>query len=144
MRALISAAVVSVLCCIACGPGLYSDSHVEATNRWLQHFAQYPAQRQLHGEASYYHGSLAGNHTANGDIYDPHMLTAAHRTLPFGTIARVTRLDTGAEVIVRVNDRGPFGKRTRIIDLSRAAAERLQLLHRGVAQVRVDILHHAP
>jgi len=136
--------LLALLGCTACGPRLYSDGHIEATNRWLEHFAHYPAQRALRGEASYYHDSLAGNHTANGDIYDPNMLTAAHRTLPFGTIARVTRLDTGARVVVRVNDRGPFGKRTRIIDLSREAAIRLQMLHRGVAQVQVDILHRAP
>lgn len=135
---------VALLCCIGCGPQLYERSHVEATNLWLDNFAAYPAKRQLLGEASYYHDSLAGNLTANGDVYDPNMLTAAHLRLPFGTIVRVTRLDTGARVIVRINDRGPYRKATRIIDLSRAAAERLHMIRRGVAQVRVDVLYRAP
>lgn len=92
------------------------------------------------GKASYYHDSLAGNRTANGERYDPSAFTAASRTLPFGTELRVTRVDTGASVDVRVNDRGPFGRRTRILDLSRAAAERLDMIRAGVVQVRVRVL----
>ena len=94
----------------------------------------------LEGNASYYSDSLAGNHTANGEIYDPGRLTAASRDLPFGSIVRVTRRDTGASVVVRVNDRGPFGSRKRILDLSRAAAEELRMIERGVAPVRAEVL----
>lgn len=94
----------------------------------------------LEGQASYYSDSLAGNHTANGEIYDPGRLTAASRDLPFGSIVRVTRRDTGTSVIVRVNDRGPFGSKKRILDLSRAAAAELRMLDRGVAPVRAEVL----
>jgi rare lipoprotein A (peptidoglycan hydrolase) len=95
----------------------------------------------LAGKASYYHDSLAGNHTANGEIYDPARRTAASRDLPFGSVVRVIRRDTGAHVIVRVNDRGPFGNRRRILDLSRAAARELGMLSRGVVDVRAEVLH---
>lgn len=94
----------------------------------------------LVGKATYYSDSLAGNHTANGEIYDPSRLTAASRDLPFGTVVRVIRRDTGADVIVRVNDRGPFGNRRRILDLSRAAAKELGMLSRGVVDVRAEVL----
>lgn len=92
------------------------------------------------GKAVYYGDSLAGNHTANGEIYDPRKLTAASRSLPFGTMVRVVRLDTGREVVVRINDRGPFGNERRIIDLSRAAAEQLDMIRAGVVDVRVEVL----
>lgn len=94
----------------------------------------------IEGRASYYSDSLAGNRTANGERYDPRALTAASRELPFGTRLRVTRVDTGASVIVRVNDRGPFGRRTRVLDLSRAAAERLDMIRAGVVTVRAEVL----
>lgn len=94
----------------------------------------------LSGKASYYHASLAGNTTANGEVYDPALLTAASRELPFGTIVRVTRIDNGKSVTVRVNDRGPFGDKARILDLSRAAAEELDMLKAGVVRVRAEIL----
>jgi len=98
----------------------------------------------LEGEATYYSDVLAGNHTANGDIYDPGRKTAASRDLPFESIVRVTRLDTGASVLVRINDRGPFGKRRRILDLSRAAAADLQILQRGFTRVRAEVLVLGP
>lgn len=92
------------------------------------------------GRASYYSDTLAGNPTASGEPYDPAALTAAHRTLPFGTRVRVTRLDDERSVEVRINDRGPFGRRDRIIDLSRAAAERLGMIRAGVIRVRIEVL----
>lgn len=103
-------------------------------------WAPYPPLRVLQGRASYYHDSLAGNLTANGDVYDLDRLTAASRDLPFGTIVRVVRLDTGGRIVVRINDRGPFGDHRRILDLSRAAAERLGMLQRGVAPIRAEVL----
>ncbi|MBK8169238.1 MAG: septal ring lytic transglycosylase RlpA family protein [Sandaracinaceae bacterium] len=106
--------------------------------------AQYAHARALStqtGRASYYHDSLHGNHTANGEVYDIHAFTAASRTLPFDTIVRVVRLDDPARwVIVRVNDRGPFGDAGRLLDLSHAAAERLGSIEMGVARVRLEIL----
>ncbi len=94
----------------------------------------------LRGRASYYSDRLAGRHTANGDVYDPRALTAANRDLPFGTVLRVVREDTGASVIVRVNDRGPFRDHGRILDLSRAAAEALDMIGAGVVEVRAEVL----
>jgi rare lipoprotein A len=104
-------------------------------------YAGAPALRTLEGRVSYYHDSLAGNPTASGEPYDPSAFTAANRTLPFGTIVRVVRRDTGATVVVRVNDRGPFGRRQRILDLSRAAAEKLDMIRAGVIDTRVEVLH---
>ena len=94
----------------------------------------------LRGLASYYSDALAGRPTASGEPYDPRQLTAASRDLPFGTRVRVTREDTGAQVVVRVNDRGPFRDHRRILDLSRAAAERLDMIRRGVVPIRAEIL----
>jgi rare lipoprotein A len=94
----------------------------------------------LRGRASYYSDRLAGRHTANGDVYDPRAFTAANRDLPFGTVLRVVREDTGASVVVRVNDRGPFRDHSRILDLSRAAAEALDMIGAGVVDVRAEIL----
>jgi len=94
----------------------------------------------LHGRASYYSDSLAGNRTASGEVYDPGQLTAASRDLAFGTVVRVIRQDTGATVVVRVNDRGPFGDESRILDLSRAAAEHLDMIRAGVVEVRAEVL----
>jgi rare lipoprotein A (peptidoglycan hydrolase) len=94
----------------------------------------------LAGQATWYSDSLAGNHTSNGEIYDPSRKTAASRDLPFGSVVRVIRRDTGASVLVRINDRGPFGNHKRILDLSRAAASELGILGRGVADVRAEVL----
>lgn len=92
------------------------------------------------GEASYYSDSLAGRSTASGEPYDPTRFTAAHRKLPFGTVLRVVRVDDGRSVYVKVNDRGPFGKRNRILDLSRSAAETLGMMRAGVTQIRLEVV----
>ena len=91
------------------------------------------------GLASWYGHPYHGRAAANGEIYDMEKLTAAHRTLPFGTVVRVTNLDNAKCVDVRIIDRGPFVA-GRIIDLSHAAAEVIDMIGPGVAQVRVDIL----
>ena len=91
------------------------------------------------GNASWYGPGFAGRHTANGEIFDPAQLTAAHRTLPFNTRVRVTHMATGQSVVVRINDRGPF-KDNRIIDLSRAAADAIGLTASGVGQVQMEVL----
>ncbi len=92
------------------------------------------------GYASYYSDRLAGRSTANGEPYDPSQLTAAHRTLPFGTRVAVQRVDTGARVEVRINDRGPYAGTQRIIDLSRTAAEALAMIRAGVVAVTIQVL----
>ena len=91
------------------------------------------------GKASYYGSRHHGKRTASGERFDQHALTAAHRTLPFGTRVRVTNLVNGRSVEVRINDRGPFHRR-RVIDLSRVAAERLGMVRRGRVPVEVQVL----
>jgi rare lipoprotein A len=103
-------------------------------------YATAPAISNLEGEASYYSDRLAGHKTASGERYRPALLTAAHRTLPLGTVLRVTRSDGKRTVIVRINDRGPFGSNRRILDLSRAAFERLGRLRAGVLEVRAEVV----
>jgi rare lipoprotein A len=91
------------------------------------------------GDASYYAHDFHGRKTASGEAFDMHELTAAHRTLPMGTRVRVTRLDNGRDVVVRINDRGPF-KRGRVIDVSYEAARKLDLIAAGVAPVKLEVL----
>jgi rare lipoprotein A len=97
-----------------------------------------PAYQQA-GLASYYARSLNGRQTASGEIYDENALTAAHPRLLFGTRLRVTHVQNGRTVDVRVNDRGPFVK-GRIIDLSYAAARKLGMLKSGVVRVKIESL----
>ncbi len=98
-------------------------------------------EQVLEGKATYYGDSLAGNKTASGEVYDPGRLTAAHRTLPFGTRVLVQRSDVPARAVcVTITDRGPFAGPERIIDLSRRAAEHLEMIRAGVVPVRVYVL----
>ncbi len=92
------------------------------------------------GLATWYGKELAGHKTANGERFDPSAMTAAHRTLKFGTWVDVTRVDTGQSVRVRITDRGPWGNERRIIDLSRGAAEKLGMLRAGVVKVKLTIV----
>ena len=95
-----------------------------------------------HGKASYYGDSaLNGHRTASGERFSQDELTAAHRSLPFGTRIRVINLANQRQVVVRVNDRGPFVK-GRIIDLTTAAAQRMGMTKQGVAHVRLEVLGH--
>lgn len=89
------------------------------------------------GWASWYGPNFAGRPTANGEVFDPSQLTAAHQYLPFGTLLRVTNLSNNLSVIVRINDRGPFLKQ-RIIDLSKYAAEQIDMIGPGTAEVRIE------
>lgn len=95
------------------------------------------------GVASWYGPGFDGKQTANGEIFDTTKLTAAHQTLPFDTLIRVTNLENGRVVVVRVNDRGPFVGR-RILDLSKAAAEKLDMVGSGTARVRLELLSDMP
>jgi rare lipoprotein A len=91
------------------------------------------------GIASYYHSSLHGNTTANGEVYDENELTAAHRSLPFGTEIRVRNLENGKSVRLRVNDRGPFVS-GRIVDVSYRAAQILDFVRQGLVDVTIEIV----
>jgi len=115
-----------------------------AAPRFTTSAAETPPSRdlsihQLSGIASYYADEFNGRQTANGEVYDMHTLTAAHRTLPFNTTVKVTHLQTGESVIVRINDRGPF-KDDRVIDLSLEAAKRIGLIAKGTGPVRLDVI----
>jgi rare lipoprotein A len=94
---------------------------------------------ELLGVASFYGQKYHGRKTANGETFDMYDLTAAHKTLPFGTRIRVTNLNNGKRVEVRINDRGPFVK-GRILDLSYGAAQHVDMIVSGTAPVRIEIL----
>jgi len=91
------------------------------------------------GVASWYGPNFHGKKTANGETYNMHGLTAAHRTLPFNTVVRVQNLDNNKAVEVRINDRGPFAK-NRIIDLSKKAAEKIDMIGPGTARVQLILV----
>ncbi|MFR9703095.1 septal ring lytic transglycosylase RlpA family protein [Aeromonas sanarellii] len=95
------------------------------------------------GTASWLARDLDGNKTANGDVQDSTLFSAAHRNLPLPSYVRVTNLDNGLETIVRVNDRGPFGS-DRLIDLSHAAARQLEMVDGGEARVRLELITDQP
>jgi rare lipoprotein A len=111
----------------ACGPRPYTRSDRE-------HLLY-----RENGYASYYGNRFQGKRTASGERYDKSLLTAAHASLPFGTLVKVTNQNNGRSVVVRINDRGPFDG-DRIIDVSRAAAKQLGILRVGVAPVRLEIV----
>lgn len=94
---------------------------------------------RLASRASWYGPGFFGNRTANGEVYRPGTMTAAHRTLPFGTRVRVTNLNNGRVAVVRINDRGPFYG-DREIDLGHGAAVELGLIESGLARVKLEVL----
>ncbi len=102
------------------------------------YFSSVEAQTTL-GKASYYASEFQGQRTASGESFSPQEFTCAHRTYPFGTLLLVRNLDNGREVIVRVNDRGPFVK-GRIVDLSYEAAKELDMIRKGVCNVEVSVI----
>ena len=126
----------TVLCflCLAVPFSAQAASHAEAAG--TDTATHVTIQR---GKASYLGKKFQGRKTANGEIFRHEKLTAAHKTLPFGTVLRVTRLTNGRSVIVRVNDRGPFIK-GRFVDLSRLAASKLNMLRGGVTEVQFEII----
>jgi rare lipoprotein A len=91
------------------------------------------------GLASYYSNDFNGRKTSSGEIFDNRRFTAAHRTYPFGTVVRVTNLETDAQVTVRINDRGPV-KPERVIDLTFAAAKQIGIVRSGLGHVRIDVV----
>ncbi len=134
----------AVLALSACGGGRdyrpVSDAPVRIGGPYTIRGTSYtpmadPAYDRL-GYATWY-GPESGKQTANGERFRPDGISAAHRTLPLPTYVEVTALDTGRRIIVRINDRGPFAGGSRIIDLSRGAAEQLGIRRQGLAAVRV-------
>lgn len=102
-------------------------------------FTSIPALAESIGTASFYGHELAGRKTASGERFNPNGLTAAHRSLPFGTRVLVTNLHNGRSVVVRISDRGPF-VRSRIIDVSLGAAKALGFVGRGTAKVKMAVI----
>lgn len=98
--------------------------------------------KTIEGEASWYGPGFDGRQTASGEIFDQDEMTAAHKTLPFGTQVRVTYEGTGESVVVRINDRGPYAH-GRVIDLSRAAADDIGLLDAGTGDVTLEVVGQA-
>ncbi len=105
----------------------------------IEHQPAIPGQYVEEGVASWYGVPFNGRRTSNGEVYDMHTMTAAHRTLPFNTIVRVTNLRNGKQTEVRINDRGPFVA-NRVIDLSMAASQAIDMIGTGTAQVRLEIV----
>ena len=97
----------------------------------------------MEGLAAYYSDRLDGRRTASGQVFDQSKLTAAHQTLPFGTMVKVTNTKNGRSVVVRINDRGPT-QPGRVIDLSRAAAGKLGMLRAGLVPVKLEVVKEAP
>jgi rare lipoprotein A len=98
-----------------------------------------------HGRAVWYGGGHHGGPTASGERFDKRAMTAAHRDLPMGSKVRVTNKRNGKSVVVRINDRGPFGKdRRRVIDLSEAAAKKLDYIDAGWTEVAIEVLERPP
>ena len=121
---------------LAVGAGVDTDADAESadTPAYQPLVSKITPPRQEYGLASWYGAQLHRKRTASGERFDMHALTAAHRTLPFGSLVCVRSLTTGREVVVRINDRGPHAP-GRVIDLSRAAADALGMLDLGTKQV---------
>ncbi len=126
MLRLCTVGLVALLCC-----GTVADARPK------------PRRSVQVGLASFYGPGFHGDRTASGEVFDQRELVAAHRTLPLGSLVRVTNLENGRNVVLRIIDRGPYGRNHRkgcIIDVSRAAARRLGFVRDGLSRVRVEVL----
>jgi rare lipoprotein A (peptidoglycan hydrolase) len=125
------------------GPGRATDRPYKITNSFMKDQWFHP-QKHLEyddiGLASWYGPGFHTKKTSTGEVYDQHGLTAAHRTLPLPAIVKVTNLENGKSIIVKVNDRGPFTGDDRILDLTLTAAKQLGFHHKGLAKVQVQTL----
>lgn len=130
------AAGAALLLLAGCNEGPVSQAEAGPRRDQAQH-------RTQRGEASYYGRRFHGRQMANGERFDPQSNSAAHRTLPLGTVARVTNLENGKSAVVEVEDRGPYA-RGRIIDVSPRTAERLDMKEEGTARVAVTPLRVPP
>lgn len=144
-KALIQSSCVVLVFSIFIGGCVSSPRFTEKRHSSSSEGREVPAVSQakslltLTGIASYYADDFNGKKTANGETYDMNGFTAAHRSLPFGTKVRVTNLDNGKQVVVRINDRGPF-QLSRIIDLSLGAAKELGMVAKGTANVKLEVI----
>ena len=134
---------VACLCILIACSGCSGSTHRKGYNRTAVHSARTQKKAQIgytfSGDASFYGKGFDGKKTASGEIFDKDDFTCAHRSLPFGTKLKVVRVKTGASVVVRVNDRGPFSKK-RVLDLSEAAGKKLGLDKAGHAQVKATVI----
>jgi rare lipoprotein A (peptidoglycan hydrolase) len=126
---------------VAPAPGIHDDSR-PGSDRAFVAAASAPqdARPDEVGLATWYGSQFAAKKTANGERFDPKLMTAAHRHLPFGTWVDVRRPDTGRSIRVRINDRGPWGDSRKVIDLSQAAAQELGIASLGVAPVELRVV----
>jgi rare lipoprotein A len=134
VRANMKKMLLSLAICIVATPTLFAASRSSKSTS-----DDHEVVSTSRGMASWYGGRWIGRKTANGEIYRAGDMTAAHKTLPFGTRVRVTDVRTGESTVVRINNRGPFVK-GRVIDLSEAAASDLGMKRRGVARVKLEVL----
>src|SRR5215813_6226072 len=104
---------------------------------------QEAAKKTSTGTAVFYSDKLVGHALTSGEKYDKNALTAAHRTIPLGTMVKVTNLKNNKSVVVRINDRGPHGPKTEIIDLSGKAAQELDMIKDGRAKVKLEVVEAA-
>lgn len=125
------------LSCVICAVSLSVLASCAATPSQTEPTVQ--VSKTIYGAASWYGPKFQGRPTANGETFNKENLTAAHPTLPFDTLVRVTNESNGKSVVVRINDRGPFAGK-RIIDLSQRAAQVIGLLQTGVGPVKLDVL----
>jgi rare lipoprotein A len=126
--AAVPAVVMALAALLAASPTGQGPQFPDTVPEWVQQ-----------GRVSWYGPGFHGRRTANGEVFDTHELTMAHRSLPMGTNVRVTNLENGRSVVLRVNDRGPY-VRGRVADLSHAAAERLGFVDEGVVPARIELL----
>jgi len=138
-RILIAAACAAAAGLSACGGS--SPRFTAANAVKVETGGSYSAREE--GMASYYADEFNGRKTSNGEIFDMNKLTAAHKSLPFNSVVKVTNMDNGRSVIVRVNDRGPFVE-GRIIDLSLAGAKAIGMIGTGTARVSLEVLEFGP
>ncbi len=121
---------------VSCSASVRYSSRKDSVRAPQQSFTN---GRSFTGEASYYGPKFHGRMTASGEAFNMYEFTAAHRTLPFGTILKVTNLVNGKSVTVKVNDRGPF-KKNRVLDLSYSAAKKIGMLQSGTARIKAVII----
>lgn len=142
----VGAATMTPLHSQAISVSTYIPENFTSQTQWEKQFEQKqptyktPLASVYNGQASWYGPGFYGNFTANGEVYRPGTMTAAHKSLPFGTRVRVTNLNNGRSAIVRINDRGPYVS-GRIIDLSETAADVLGVRSSGVASVKLEVLN---
>ena len=128
--------VLAISGCTNKDSGDYTDEKSQQTQQEKAGATTKPVHKEV-GEASWYGPGLQGKETSNGETFDQKDMTAAHPSLPMGTNAKVTNLENGKKVDVRINDRGPFSG-NRIIDLSSAAANKIDMKEDGTTQVRIE------